>query len=248
MPFREFVERVKNEATFSKAEAKEFWLATLILGLVYSWNGWGTVEFDFWVGAANFLFAFLIAASTLYIHHFGQRLWGTHKGYHVQHKVWWYGVGAAFIITLLSGGNVFVLAVSGTFVTIDITHRLGRYKYGPNVKDFAMIALMGPLANIIVAGFFKSLQPWLPLPELIDQFFVFSLAFAAWSLLPLPPLDGSRILFGSRLLYAWVVGAVVGYVLLIQLFNVFSWIWALVLGAFTWFLFYLFLEKSWESH
>ncbi|HSU72842.1 MAG TPA: hypothetical protein VLJ21_03260, partial [Candidatus Binatia bacterium] len=143
MPFREFVERVRDEAVFSAAEKREFWLAAIILGIVYSWNSWGSVEFDIWVGLGNLLVAFGIAALTLYIHHFGQRLWAIHKGYHVEHKVWWYGVGAAAILAVLSRGNFAFLAVSGTFIAMNYIQRLGKYKYGPNVHDFAMIALMG---------------------------------------------------------------------------------------------------------
>lgn len=247
MSFREFVERVRLDARFSAAEKREFWLAAVILGIVYSWNRWGSVEFDVWVGLANFLIAFAIAIIVLGIHHWGQRVWATWKGYHAEQKVWWYGVGAAFIITILSQGNFSLLTATGTFIKMNETQRLGRYKYGPNYHDFAMIALMGPVANIIVAGFLKSLQPWLPFPELIDQFFLFSMAFVAWNLLPLPPLDGSRIVFASRLLYALVAGAVIGYVLLIRTFAVYSWIWALVLGGLTWLIFYLTLEKGWAS-
>jgi Zn-dependent protease len=244
MSFRDFADKVRKYAGFSVTEKREFWIAALVLGLAYSWNTWGTVAFDFWVGLGNLLAAFIIALIALYAHHFGQRLYGLHKGYLVEHKVWWYGAGVAALITLLSGGSFVFLAVTGTYITIHTIHRLGKYNYGPNVKEYAMIALMGPLANIIVAGFVKSVQLAIGIPSLlVDQFFVFNLAFAAWNLLPLPPLDGSRIVFSSRLLYALVAGAAIGYVLLIHYLNVYSWVWALAIGLVTWLVFYLTLEK-----
>jgi len=247
MQFREYGERVKK-LNFTVPEKREFWLAALILGFAYSWNKWGGVEFDLWVGIGNLLAAFIVAISTLFIHHWGQRLWAAYKGYKVEHKVWWYGVGAAFLITLLSNGNVVLLAVTGTFISIIPHQRMGSFRYGPNVKDFAMIALMGPLANIVAAGFLKTLQPWLPFTNLIEMFFIFSLTFAGWNLLPLPPLDGSRILFSSRLLYILVAAAVIGYVMLIQLTGVYSWIWALAIGAVTWLIFYASIERKLGSH
>lgn len=246
MSFRDVVDRAKRYAGFSKVEKREFWIAALILGIVASWNQWGTVEFDVWVGFGNLLVAFLIALVTLYVHHMAQRVWGANKGIQVEHKVWWYGAGLAFLVTILSNGNFGLLAVSGTYISIITVHRLGRYRYGPQVKDYAMIALMGPVANIVLAGILKSIDLYIvPLP-FVDQFFVFSLAFAAWNLLPIPPLDGSRIIFSSRLLYALVAGAVIGYVLLIQLVGVFSWLWALAIGLATWLIFYITLERSWK--
>lgn len=249
MSYREFVDKAKKYARFNKVEYREFWIAAIILGIVFSWSQWGKIEFDFWVGLGNLVIAFIIAIIAIYVHHMGQRLYAVHKGFQVEHKVWWYGAGLALLVAIFSNGNFVLLAVSGTYMTILAVHRLGKYSYGPNVKDFAMIALAGPAANIIVAGLMKSLQLFvLPLPAVfVDQFFIFNLTFAAWNLLPIPPLDGSRIVFASRLLYALVVGAVVGYVFLIQAFGVFSWLWAILIGVGTWLVFYIILERKWAA-
>ena len=247
MSFRDFADKAKRYAGFSAVEKREFWLAAFVLGFVYSWNKWGGAEFDAWVGLGNLLFAVLTALIALAAHHWGQRLWGVSRGIQVEHKVWWYGAGLAFIVAILSNGNFSILAVTGTYITILSVHRLGRYRYGPQVKDYAMIALMGPLANVLLAGFVKSLQLYvLPLPvALVDQFFIFNMAFAAWNLLPIPPLDGSRVIYASRLLYALIAGAVIGYIFLIQAFGVFSWLWALLIGLVTWLVFYIVLERTW---
>lgn len=247
MSFRDFKDKVKRYAEFSPAERLEFYLTAIIMAFALSWNKWGTVEFDLWVGLANVLIALIMSLVILGVHHGAQRVWGINQGFKVEHKIWWYGAGIAFVTALLSKGSFVILALTGTFITSLNVHRLGRYRYGPQVKDFAMIALMGPLAVVVLGGFIKSLQLYtpLPLPELmVNQFFVLCMAFAAWNLFPLPPLDGSRIIFASRLLYAFVIGAIVSYVLLIRAFNVYSWIWALVIGVVTWFVFYVMLERK----
>jgi hypothetical protein len=244
---RDFIDKVKRYAPFSAIESREFWLAVLILAFTMSWNKWGTVEFDLWVGLANLLIAGVMAWIILSVHHVAQRLWGIHQGLKVEHKIWWYGAGIAFITTILSRGQFAILGLTGTFITALDIHRLGRYRYGPQVKDFAMVALMGPVANIVFAGIIKSIELYTPIPlpaELVNQFFVTSLVFAAWNLLPLPPLDGSRIVFASRGLYVFIAACVLAYVFLLSQ-GVYSWLWALGLGIGSVSIFYVWLERSW---
>ena len=71
-------------------------------------------------------------------------------------------------------------------------------------KDMALIALFGPVANIILA--FASLLIYHPLaylfkgnvPDLLSlffsQLFFINLSLALFNLIPLPPLDGSKIM------------------------------------------------------
>ncbi len=247
MSFRDFTGKLKKYGDFTSTERLEFFLAALIMAFALSWNKWGTVEFDFWVGVANVLLALIMTLLVLGTHHAAQRIYGLYQGIKVEHKIWWYGAGIAFITALLSGGNFVILALTGTYISSLTVHRLGRYRYGPQVKDYAMIALMGPLAVVVLAGVVKTLNLYnvLPLPEtFVNQFFVLCMTFAAWNLFPLPPLDGSRIIFSSRLTYAFVIGAALGYVLLIHFFSIYSWIWALVIGIATWFLFYFVIERK----
>jgi Zn-dependent protease len=248
MSFRDFRDKAQRYARFSSIEWREFWLAGIILALILSWNEWGSVEFDFWVGAANVLIGLVMASIALYVHHMAQRLWAVKEGLKVEHKLWLYGAGIGAVTMILTRGAFSMLGVTGTYITPLDVHRLGRYRYGAQMKQIAMVTLMGPLAVLIVAGFVKSLALYtsLPLPTaLVDRFFIFMIAFAAWNLLPIPPLDGSRIIYSSRLLYAFVAGGVVGYTLLIMFGGVYSWVWGLAIGAFTWLMFYIILERSW---
>ncbi|MEK7178872.1 MAG: site-2 protease family protein [Patescibacteria group bacterium] len=68
----------------------------------------------------------------------------------------------------------------------------------------AAVAAAGPLANIIIAGAFSILirmAPSLSLPpsfvELASTIVFLNLLLACFNLIPLPPLDGSKILFAA---------------------------------------------------
>ncbi len=69
-------------------------------------------------------------------------------------------------------------------------------------SDIMKVGLAGPLANVIfafiLAAMFR-LLPFLHSPLLAEIFFssiLVNLVLAAFNLIPIPPLDGSRILFG----------------------------------------------------
>jgi len=249
MSYRDFVDKAKRYAKFSKSEYRDFWIVAFILAVVFSWSKWGKIDFDLFVGLGNLIIAFIISLIILFVHHMAQRLYALKYGLQVKHKVWWPGIALAFLVAIFSNGTFLILAVSGTYVSVLTIHRLGRYHYGPSLKHYAMIALAGPAANLILAGLVKFIQlQLLPLPAaLVDQFFIFSIAFAAWNLLPIPPLDGSRIVFSSRLLYALVIGSVIGYIFLFQTYGIFSWLWAILIGIATWLAFYVILEHSWRA-
>ena len=64
-------------------------------------------------------------------------------------------------------------------------------------RDTVMIALAGPASNIVLAFILALLLPWLPFSAMIWQFVItINLALAAFNLLPIHPLDGSKILMG----------------------------------------------------
>lgn len=66
-------------------------------------------------------------------------------------------------------------------------------------RDNALISLAGPLSNLILAGFLSlilKLQPSAILLLLLVPIITMNVALAIFNLLPVPPLDGSKILLG----------------------------------------------------
>ncbi len=78
-------------------------------------------------------------------------------------------------------------------------------------RDMALVALAGPASNLVLAALFFLLQKVLVLEtgiwgprtlgaQVLEMTIFFNLLLAAFNLLPLPPLDGSRVM-------AWILPA-----------------------------------------
>ena len=243
MAFENLLDKMRRFFWFSSVELRGFVLMIVVLGFVYSFDKWGVRSFDASVGVNNFLWGILLWGGIVFVHHATQRVVALHYGFLPEHSVWWYGLVWSVLLSLLSNGVIKWYAVCGMMIQMLPAHRLGRFRHGANVQTFANIAAYGPVANVCAAAFVKTLSWIIPLPSVfVDEWFTQNLIFAVWNILPFPPLDGSRMLYASRLFYVFVFSALFGYVLLVLL-NVYSFVFAVLIGMLAWFLFYYYVER-----
>jgi Zn-dependent protease len=74
----------------------------------------------------------------------------------------------------------------------------GLYRSRNSTAGFALVALAGPLSNILLAALFAipirlDLIPTGFLERLVVGFITVNIALAVFNLIPIPPLDGSRV-------------------------------------------------------
>jgi Zn-dependent protease len=103
------------------------------------------------------------------------------------------------------------------------------YNFRHPRRDNMLVALAGPVSNIITAGFFVllyKLVPGLyaetnPVGQLLDIFLILNILLAAFNLLPIYPLDGSHIVEGilpENLADLWTKTYRFGFIILLVLF------------------------------
>ena len=246
MSFRNFVDKLRLYFWFSKQELFSFFWVVLAFGFVVSFNWWGEASFDWRQGLWGLLGGILLMAVTVFVHHAGQRLVGISMGFRVEQHLWWYGLVGSILFVFVSYGRVMFLAASSTTISMLDKHRLGKFRHDINMSDLARVCAAGPIANVLFGGLIKTLSLFHLFPvELANTIFTANLVFAAWNLIPVPPLDGSKVMFFSRLTYAFLFGTIAGYAFLVYVLGVYSYVWALVCGIGTWIFALLVLESGW---
>jgi hypothetical protein len=231
---------------FSPKEIRAMIITILIMTFIVAFND-GQENFDLTLWMLNFLQWLLIVTSSFFVFVLAQRAWSLYEGYLPEYKLWWYGLMFGLIVAFVTRGHIWLLLPGGMMFKMSPIFRTGEFRHGQNVFLFSKISMFGPFAALFFAMAFKTLEVWFGISVISEAFvhrlFLFNMALAAYSLLPIPPLPGSKIFFESRLVYALIFGSFAGYAILV-LFNIYSLIFALLIGVVVWAIFYIFFEKE----
>jgi len=238
-------DKIRRYYRFTKAELTGLVFSILMIGFIISFKEWGASEFNARAGLLNFFNSILIVALALLASDAAQRIWALAIGYRIEYKIWTYGIFIGLFISFISNGRLWLI-VPGSFIMHHIAgHRLGFFRYDINYWAQAMIALAGPLASILLMVVFKSIGFFAP-NSLVGKAILFNAVFAITSMLPIPPLNGSKIYFGSRMLYAFTLPFVVftSILLMIDIGIIVSISLSLLAGIMLWITYYSMFEKK----
>ena len=241
----DFLDKIKRYYKFTKHELRGLLISILAIAFIISFKDWGTASFDFAAGLYNLFNAVLIVALSILVHDAGQRLWSLASGYRLEFKMWTFGIIAALVIAFISNGNLWLIVPSGFMLHHLAGHRLGWFRYGINYFGQAMVALAGPLFSLMLVILLKVLSAFYP-NALLQKAIIFNVIYAITSLLPIPPLDGSKIYFGSRMLYAFALPAIaVATILMIVKIPIFfSLVLSFLVGIILWLTYYISFERK----
>jgi Zn-dependent protease len=179
------------------SELKQLLIAWIVLGFCFSVRGLFTPTLFptlFGVSLVTLGFGFLA-------HELAHRYIARRYGYQAGFRLWPLGLVIALVSALLSGGR-WVFASPGA---VYITHRYFGSGYRDQKKINGLIALSGPLVNILVAFIFLSVSG---LGELLgflgSNGFRVNLWLAAYNLLPFGMMDGRKVFSWNPLIWAIV--------------------------------------------
>lgn len=241
----DFIDKVKRYYKFTPSELRNFIITILVLAFVISFREWGGTEFDFAVGLKNFFVAILIAGVSLLIHNSGQRFWSLATGYRLEYQMWGLGLMFAVILAFITNGK-FWLLVSGGFIVHHLAgHRLGWFRYDINFWAIALTSLAGNILTVVFIIILKIIGAF-TFSSIVQKFIIFNIIYTIYNMLPIPPLDGSKIFYGSRLLYAFYLPGIIVVILLLyaNIPILFAVLGAFLVAFVLWLLYYIFLEKD----
>ncbi|RJP28804.1 MAG: site-2 protease family protein [Candidatus Omnitrophota bacterium] len=109
-------------------------------------------------------------------------------------------------------------------------------------RDIIWVGASGPLSNLLLAFLFSFILKLLPMPDIlsiiISQFVLINVVLGIFNLIPIPPLDGSRIIMGllpNQLSEKYAQIEPFGFIIIIAL------IWMGILNILVWPVVYLVL-------
>ncbi len=227
MLFYDLRDKIKRYFAFSPEEIRGLIITILAIAFMFSFRDWGEKEFNFIVGIRNLFDAVLIVGLSLLVHESTHRIAGLQIGFRVEYQAWFVGLIIGVILTFITQGVFwFFIAPGGILLHHLAQHRLGYFRYGINMWAQAGICFWGILVTLLLASFFKAMLLLMPNNVLLYKAMVFNIVLAIFSLLPIPPLDGSRIMFGSTGL--WIITIIItvlfSAMLLLTKVNVLWWL------------------------
>lgn len=237
--------KIKRYYRFSPSELRGFIISILVLSFIISFREWGKDRFSLTSGLFNWFNAALIVTLVLIVYNFVQRIAGLSMGYNAEYKMWLTGLLIGLVFAFVSRGRIWVLLPGGILIHHLAGHRLGHFRYGLNYFQHGMVAVAGTVALISLAALFKIVNTFV-YSSLLDKLIVFCIVFAIYDILPIPPLTGSRLFFGSRMVYAFMFSTIVvaGILLFLDINVLMAIFGSIIIGIICWLLYYIFFERK----
>lgn len=147
-----------------------------------------------------FLLVALIALGTAFIgHELAHKLVAQNFGYQAEFRLWRLGLIIAAISAIVTMGHILFAAPGAVYILAYTRPR-----------EEGLISISGVLANLLLAFFFFFLSRGSGFVGLIGDWGVLiNLWLAAFNLLPIPPLDGSKVMPWN--LGVWIVVTAVAW-------------------------------------
>ena len=174
---------------FSKDELRDILISIVVLTLIFAFKPFPTIGIDY----ENLLSYAFIVIIAFFLHQMAQKLTARRFNCLAIYKIWPSGIFFGIVLMLV---GIKFAALGAAIVYPYLFGRWGYRRKGLTTNESGIVALSGPLINLILAIILFSL--FSPFSGTSGSFFktftTVNVWFAFFNLLPIPPLDGSKIM------------------------------------------------------
>lgn len=219
---------LKQYFKFSRKEMNEIFWTSLAFAFILTFRKWGSGKnVDLASGLTNLGLALLFVLIAMFAHVSLQKVVAIRLGYTATYSFWLNGLLLCVLLTFLSVGYIVFILPGAVMLQHTPLIRLGKYRFGPNLKDIARVGLAGSMSHVVlimVIGlfyFYGGHNEWL------FAFIIINLFLAVYSLLPVPKIDlptkmdagsdGLSMFFFSRTMFVLVFSTIFVYSILVYI-------------------------------
>ncbi len=205
--------------TFSSADLRTLLIAAVILGILFGYDDQQpTFQFSYWF--TNLIIMIMLSFFSLILYDAAHKIKAKRAGCESSIRIWSMsrfsyaasshlrgpiksiplGIIIPLLFLFLTEGVLKVATLTSTSIKTMSARRLGREFRRTTEFEEAQIAGAGPLMSLFIAFLAKALIPLFPF---MQHVMAINLHLAFFSMLPLPTLDGTRVFFGSPLMFSF---------------------------------------------
>ena len=238
---------LRKNLTFSRTELLQLFWTSLVFAFILTFRKWGAGdEFDALVGIKNLILALLVVILSMLAHVSLQKAVAIRLGYKATYSYWLNGLLICLFLGFLSFGFIIFILPGAVMIEHVPSLRLGKFRYGTNLKDIARVALAGPIAHILIVLILGLIFFGTGKSDLLFSIILVNLLIAIYSMLPIPKIDfptrmdsgtdGLGMFYFSRTLYVLVYATILIFSALILIstsYESFGWLFilAFILGC-----------------
>lgn len=219
---------------FSLKELRHLIISIFVLTFAFAFDDKRPrFELEYWL--TNFIYFFLTVTIVVLVYLISQKLMAYKYKANISYRIitisrFWFGPSKGFLsrffknfnieypigiilsllVTLFTNGRLLFLAVGRFLVDYKKHKRLGFKIAHLTEYEIAKIAIAGPLSSAILALVFKIIGGF-------DEIVLVSSLYAVFNMIPLADNDGSKILFGAKYLYFFILSFVLFSAVLVNL-------------------------------
>ncbi len=173
-----------NIFKFSSEEIRDLIVSTFAISLIFAWYGRGLPHIDTWFIMYFIIIVFTVGSGFI-LHELAHRTVARHFGALSEFRAWYEGLAIALALKIILGFTF--IAPGAVYI----------YKDYLTSEENGLISLAGPLTNVVLAIIFYVIH----VPLISDIGYHVNIFLAAFNMLPIPPLDGSKVLSWNVLIY-----------------------------------------------
>ena len=184
---------------FSPGEISSIIIAWLVLSIAITYQNF--VGLFTGIGSFEIVIAGFVATATGFIiHEMGHKFVAIRRGYVAHFRLWMWGLLLTLFIVVFSGGGIVFGAPGAVYIAPAAMAAYGydsTYRPRDPEQENMVISAAGPGINLAFAVAFLGLFLAAPLGSFLStiaQFgFALNVGLGSFNMLPVPPLDGSKI-------------------------------------------------------